>query len=329
MTPTTVDKYDQAEVIAAIQQTVCKGSTDAQLRMFIEVCRSTGLNPWLKEIYYVADKGIIMAARDGYLRVANENPNFDGMETRVERDEKGVPVKATCTVWRKDRTHPIICEAWYSEYKKSGPVWNQYPSAMISKVAEVLALKRSFAINGVVTEEEIGNDGAGSVEAARAIGEAKMRGEMPLLSAPPEPAGDLTQQLHESIVQIEEKRGKKEIPYDKFKMYKEMDFLKTRFIKIHAEGEYRSCLLRYGAHKRTELPEDDGGKIARKCYKEMSIIVADLEVAYATAPEVENLPDPADLKVGALMRSKGFLWTVVDSDEGYRWIQKGGAIAST
>jgi hypothetical protein len=80
------------------------------------------------------------------------------METRVERDERGVPIKAVCTVWRKDRNHPTVSEAYYSEYKKASPVWQQYPSAMISKVAETLALKRSFAINGVVTEEEIGHD---------------------------------------------------------------------------------------------------------------------------------------------------------------------------
>jgi phage host-nuclease inhibitor protein Gam len=98
-----------------------------------------------------------MAARDGYLRVANENPQFDGMKTVVERDAKGIPIKATCSVWRKDRSHPIECEAYYSEYKKGGNVWSTYPSAMISKVAEVLALKRSFSINGVVTEEEIGS----------------------------------------------------------------------------------------------------------------------------------------------------------------------------
>src|ERR1041385_784039 len=96
------NRYDQAEVVSTIKQTVCKGATDAQLRMFLEVCRSTGLDPFLKEIYYVAEKGIIMAARDGYLRVANENPQFDGMETRVERDERQVPIKATCTVWRKE-----------------------------------------------------------------------------------------------------------------------------------------------------------------------------------------------------------------------------------
>jgi len=178
----TGDRYDQPAMIETIRQTVCKGATDAQFHMFVEVARATGLNPFLREIWFVPSVGI-MAGRDGYLAVANRHPQFDGMETRVIRDEKNVPIKATCTVWRKDRGHPIICEVYYNEYKKSSGVWQQYPSAMISKVAEVLALKRSFAINGVVTEEEIGTgepQPRGSVAAAQAVAEAKISGAMPL-----------------------------------------------------------------------------------------------------------------------------------------------------
>jgi phage recombination protein Bet len=184
-----MDNLYARETIETIKQTVCKGATDAQLKIFLEVCRATTLNPFLREVWFVPSVGI-MAGRDGYLAIANRHPQFDGIETRVERDEKNVPIKAICTVWRKDRAHPIICEAYYSEYKKSSGVWSQYPSAMISKVAEVLALKRSFAINGVVTEEEIGTgEPRGSAEASRAVAEAKIAGEMPLVApqAAPEP----------------------------------------------------------------------------------------------------------------------------------------------
>jgi phage recombination protein Bet len=187
-----MDNLYARETIETIKQTVCKGATDAQLKIFLEVCRATTLNPFLREVWFVPSVGI-MAGRDGYLAIANRHPQFDGMETRVTRDEKNVPIKAVCTVWRKDRSHPIICEAYYSEYRKSSGVWSQYPSAMISKVAEVLALKRSFAINGVVTEEEIG-DQRGSREAAQAVAESKISGEMPLTEPqptpepPPEPA---------------------------------------------------------------------------------------------------------------------------------------------
>ncbi len=181
------DRYDQREMIDTLKQTVCRGATDAQLKVFIEVCRGTGLNPFLREVWFVPSVGI-MAGRDGYLAIANRHPQFDGMETHVDRDDNNVPIRATCTVWRKDRAHPIICEAYYSEYRKSSSVWSTYPSAMISKVAEVLALKRSFAINGVVTEEEIGEpEPRGRVQAALAVAEAKIAGTMPLDSQVPAP----------------------------------------------------------------------------------------------------------------------------------------------
>jgi phage recombination protein Bet len=161
-------QWDDAQLLLTIKETVCRGATDAQFRMFIEVCKSTGLSPFLKEIYFVPGVGV-MAGRDGYLRKANEDPQFDGMETRVERDERNIPIKAVCSVWRKDRSHPVICEAYFNEYQKQSDVWKKYPSAMIAKVAEVLALKRSFSINGVVTEDEIGNDEErGSKEAQKA-----------------------------------------------------------------------------------------------------------------------------------------------------------------
>lgn len=171
-----LDKYSDETMLATIRDTVAKGANPAQFRMFIEVCRSTGLNPFLREVWFVPGVGI-MAGRDGYLRVANEHPQFNGMKTTIERDSAGKPVKAICEIWRKDREHSIYCEAYYNEYKKSSGIWAQYPSAMIGKVAEVLALKRSFSINGVVTEEEIGEPEptrAEKVEFAKALGEKKV-----------------------------------------------------------------------------------------------------------------------------------------------------------
>lgn len=280
----SASRYDQADIVNTIRQTVAKGANDAQLRMFLEVCKRTGLDPFLKEIWYVPEKGIIMAGRDGYLRVANENPNFDGMETRVERDEKNVPIKAVCTVWRKDRTHAIICEAYYSEYKKSSPVWSQYPSAMISKVAEVLALKRSFAINGVVTEEEIG-DGSGSASAAQVIAEQKieaMKAGVPaaelveVLPREESAAPDLTEQLQQSIDHARKTRARKS--GTKLDLLRAFQDLKKRYQAIDAEKTYYAVLGRFGYEHSNEFPDTpEGMEQARHAYKEMSLNVADME----------------------------------------------------
>lgn len=264
-----ISRYEQADVIATIKQTVAKGASDAQLQMFLQVCRSTGLDPFLKEIYFVAEKGLIMAARDGYLRVANENPQFDGMQTTVQRDANNVPIKATCSVWRKDRTHAITCEAYYSEYKKSAPVWAQYPSAMISKVAEVLALKRSFAINGVVTEEEMGT----SEPAPEAKQNVTVMGK-PQLAAkiidaePDEESGsysydeEVEMDLEETLaISLEMERQKR---LDAFAD------LKRRYLNLGTVKSYHAILALNGVHQASDFDDTDSGIFdAKKCYKEM------------------------------------------------------------
>lgn len=309
--------YDSAEVVQTIKQTVAKGATDAQLRMFLEVCRRTGLDPFLKEIWYVPEKGIIMAGRDGYLRVANEHPMFDGMETRVERDRDGRPVKATCSVWRKDRNHPITCEAYYSEYVKTSPVWRQYPSAMIGKVAEVLSLKRSFSINGVVTEEEIGQGGGeerGSAAAAQAVAEAKIAAmrranvqqfpqpaaeiidaipEPDFLEPPPEeddtpyeivdgddhgPDSELQRELRDSIILAEARKNPDRPLPTHYQMLQAFADIKKRYQNIGFERTYYQWLANYGRRHSNEF--DDTGE-ARACYKQMSLDVAEREAKAA------------------------------------------------
>jgi phage recombination protein Bet len=329
-----VSRYDNAEIIATIKQTVAKGASDAQLRMFLEVCKCTGLDPFLKEIWYVAEKGIIMAGRDGYLRVANENPMFDGIETRVERNEStNTPIKAVCTVWRKDRTHPTICEAYFNEYKGSGPVWSKYPSAMIAKVAEVLALKRSFSINGVVSEEEMGaDDKRGTREAAQAVAQAKIAngGTLPepieAEFVEPEPDPDPEMRLHLDILA---NTGKGKTAFNKFAMLQEIGKLKKRLQAVDQEPAYYRALNRCGVEKSNQFTDDENGKMARVAYKQLCIITENFEAkALETqlnaslddvAPEVERLPDAVPLVVGEKRRYQNALWRVADSDAGHVW----------
>jgi len=271
-------RYDQPEMVNVIKQTVARGATDAQLRMFLEVCRSTGLDPFLKEIYFVSEKSIIMASRDGYLRVANEHPQFDGMETRVERDDRNVPVKATCSVWRKDRTHAITCEAYYSEYKKPGPVWSQYPSAMISKVAEVLALKRSFAINGVVTEEEMGTALRGSAAAAQEVAQAKIAA----MTRGPQPVAALIEQTQEveyeyvDAPEDEQPTVEEQLQYsldaERIKRLDAFAELKRRYTAISFTRTYYAMLGQFGVRHASEFQETpEGLEEARSCYAAMKM----------------------------------------------------------
>lgn len=244
--------WDSREMLDTLKQTVCRGATDAQFRMFLEVCKGTGLNPFLKEIWFVPNVGV-MAGRDGYLRVANEHPMFNGMETLVERDKEGMPIKATCKVWRKDREHPVTCEAYYNEYRKDSQVWKTYKSAMISKVAEVLALKRSFSINGLVTEEEIGEP---APPKPRTLAEIEQRHAA---------------EVHEAEVVIEEESHSKKprkrgaVSFDAMKSF---GVLKKEFLEVARTTEpYYAILSSYGFAHADEISDTQK---AREIYKAMA-----------------------------------------------------------
>ena len=170
--PTTMWTPEQVDTI---KKTVAIGANDSELKMFLSIAGTYGLDPFLHEIWFVQMRGrnTIITSRDGYLKIANRTPAFDGMVSDVvfsndkfykEGDSvkhlynaanRGQIIGAYATVYRKDRNHPAYCFAQFREYNKGGGVWSQYPSAMIQKVAESMALKRAFSISGLVTEEEI------------------------------------------------------------------------------------------------------------------------------------------------------------------------------
>lgn len=162
------------EQITTIKNTICATATQPEFEMFLEVCKGTGLNPFLNEIWFIKisymkwDKDLkkevpfsktnIFAGRDGYLKIANNHPQYDGMVADVKYDETTkAPLSATATVYRKDRSHPATFTARFVEYMKAdSKFWKDTPSAAIQKVAEAGALKRAFAISGLLTLEEFG-----------------------------------------------------------------------------------------------------------------------------------------------------------------------------
>jgi phage recombination protein Bet len=174
------------EQIDLVKRTVAKEATNDELQMFLYLAQKYGLDPFKKEIWFIkrakkvdgkydyenADT-IIMTSRDGYLKIAQSDPDFDGLKSFVVREgdhfeidaqtdqithkfgaKRGKIIGAWAVAYHKKR-RPVICFVDIDEYRQSSPTWSKYPSAMIQKVAEVFVLKRQFAINGLVTQEEI------------------------------------------------------------------------------------------------------------------------------------------------------------------------------
>lgn len=164
---TTID-YSNAQTLATLRDTVARGATPAELSMFIEFAKATGLNPFKKEIWFIkGNDGRIqmMTGINGFWTLANSFAEFDGAEGGLIDTEgnwvKSVPngnfIGAWCRVYRKDRRIAMEGEAMLSDYNKGFGLWKSAPRIMIRKVAESIALRKAFPqqLNGLYTAEEM------------------------------------------------------------------------------------------------------------------------------------------------------------------------------
>lgn len=166
--------YNQ-EQVNLIKNTVAKGATNDELQMFMYLANQYSLDPFKREIWFMKynNQTTIMTSRDGYLKYAQLNEDFEGLMSFVVREndvfeidaseykvthkfgaKRGSILGAWARCDRKDKK-PFIAYVEFTEYNKGNQIWKSYPSAMIQKVAEVFVLKRAFGINGLVTKEEI------------------------------------------------------------------------------------------------------------------------------------------------------------------------------
>lgn len=144
--------------LATLRNTIAPGLTDAEFGLFAEIVKSTGLNPFTKEIWAIKAGGRLqlMTGINGFLRIANSHPAFDGMEVEHEWDGNNL-VSCTVKVHRKDRKFPSVATAYMSEYSKPTPIWKQMPSVMLAKCAKSLAIREAFIqeLGGLYTAEEM------------------------------------------------------------------------------------------------------------------------------------------------------------------------------
>lgn len=179
------------ERMQLIKRTIASDLNDREFELFIATCRSYGLDPVKREIFATKDKaGRVshITSRDGYLSIALRHPEYRGMRSGVVRKndtfevdaregaetplvhkfgaDRGPIVGAWALVYREGRM-PSFQYVEFSEYKRNTPVWDQYPSAMIEKVAHSRALKFAFGISGLVTQEEMGYEAPRQAQAPR------------------------------------------------------------------------------------------------------------------------------------------------------------------
>lgn len=180
MATTKLAVKENSENLELIKQTVAKGTTDEELRLFMYTAHKTGLDPLVRQIHCVKRKNkqpngeykevmTIQIGIDGYRSIAARTGELAGIDDAVFDSEDGDhPNKATVTVWRlvKGTRVAFTASARWNEFAqmyttkegvKPMAQWASKPYLMLAKCAESTALRKGFPqeLAGVYTEEEL------------------------------------------------------------------------------------------------------------------------------------------------------------------------------
>jgi phage recombination protein Bet len=143
---------NRQELIETLKATAFKGGnvTDAQMTALMLVAQQYNLNPWLREIYAFPDKGGIVpiVGVDGWARIMNDHPQFDGMEFEQNEDS------CTCIIFRKDRSHPTKATEYMSECKRGAAPWQSHPKRMLRHKAMIQCARLAFGFGGIYDQDE-------------------------------------------------------------------------------------------------------------------------------------------------------------------------------
>lgn len=167
-----------------VRQFVTKGNGDITTEEafnFIQLCRYSGLNPFLNEAYIIkfgTQPAQMIVSKEAFMKRAERQKQYQGFEAGViafnektgeVNEREGAFLLPTeqvvggwAKVYRSDRERPVTVKISFSEfakYKNGGTLqstWASMPANMIRKSAIVNALREAFPdqLGAMYTEDE-------------------------------------------------------------------------------------------------------------------------------------------------------------------------------
>lgn len=131
-------------------------TTPEQFTAFLMIAKEHKLNPITREIYAFAKGGRVstIVSIDGWLKLINQHPEFNGMKFQDDIDDEGNLVAVTCMIFRKDRDHPTEVTEYLDECKMPTEPWNKWPARMLRHKATIQAARYAFGFAGIIDSDE-------------------------------------------------------------------------------------------------------------------------------------------------------------------------------
>jgi phage recombination protein Bet len=131
-------------------------ATPEQVAAFLIVAKEYDLNPLTKEIYALPGKGggiVPFVSIDGWVNLVNSHPQCDGFDFAVTNDSANELYSMTCTMYRKDRSHPTVVTEYFEECKRVTEPWKM-KRRMLRHKAFMQAARLAFGFAGIYDEDE-------------------------------------------------------------------------------------------------------------------------------------------------------------------------------
>lgn len=149
---------------AKVYETLCKtafagAQNQEQVIALLVVADQYKLNPFTREIYAFPAKGggvMPIVGIDGWLRIINDHPQFDGMEFRESEERTTVgksnpaPEWMECIIYRKDRSHPTVAREYLAEVYRDTQPWNQTTARFLRHRCIMQCGRVAFGFGGIV-----------------------------------------------------------------------------------------------------------------------------------------------------------------------------------
>lgn len=146
------------ERVALLKETYAKSLNESQFKVFLELCRSQGLNPFNKEVYamIIGGKLVQITGINGLIKIAARSGVYAGMDEIILAKDGEKIVSATCTVYKmvQGQRCPFMATVLMKEYNTGKNNWSKMPHTMICKVAKAHALRNAFPEVGSLYSEE-------------------------------------------------------------------------------------------------------------------------------------------------------------------------------
>jgi len=145
---------ESSKLLSTLKATCFKGDvTNEQMMALTIVANQYQLNPFTKELYAFPDKGggiVPVVGVDGWARIINEHPQFDGMEFDLNADG----TECVCRIYRKDRAHAIEVTEYLAECKRNTDPWRTSPRRMLRHKAMIQCARYAFGFAGIYDPDE-------------------------------------------------------------------------------------------------------------------------------------------------------------------------------